>query len=192
MFRCFFTDRFSLEEEGVKMKEIEAAIRNIPDFPSPGIQFKDITPLLANAELFAKTIDQFKALHPAGSVDMVVGIEARGFVFASALACALGAGTTLLRKPGKLPSVVFRETYDLEYGTDALEIHADAFLPGQRVLLIDDLLATGGTVRAALDLIRKNFEVELVGVDVLIELCFLNGREQLKGVPVQALVQYEA
>ena len=174
------------------MKEIEAAIRNIPNFPKPGIQFKDITPLLADAELFSKTIDYFQALYPPKSVDVVVGIEARGFVFASALAYALGAGTAMLRKSGKLPAKVYRETYNLEYGTDALEIHADAFSTGQRVLLVDDLLATGGTVQAALNLIRKNFQVEVVGVDFLIELSFLNGREKLSGVPVHALVQYEA
>ena len=187
----FFASCFAMKERGFDMKEIAEVIRNIPDFPRPGIQFKDIMPLLSNAELFTETINQLKALHPPESVDMVVGIEARGFVFASALAYALGAGVSLLRKSGKLPSAVHSETYDLEYGSDALEIHQDAFLPGQRILLVDDLLATGGTIRAALNLIRDNFEVELVGVDVLMELCFLKGRDLLNDVPVQALVQYK-
>lgn len=173
------------------MDQIVSAIRNIPDFPRPGIQFKDITPLLADSERFRETIDLLADRHRNSRIDMVAGIESRGFVFASALAYALGAGTTLLRKPGKLPHSVYRQEYDLEYGSDAIEIHTDAFRPGQRILLIDDLLATGGTVVAALRLVRENFSVEVVEVDFLIELRDLRGREKLPGdVPVHALVEY--
>ena len=173
------------------MDQIVATIRNIPDFPRPGIQFKDITPLLADSGCFQRTIDLLADRHRNSRIDMVAGIEARGFVFASALAYALGAGTTLLRKPGKLPHAVYRQSYDLEYGSDSIEIHTDAFRPGQRVLLVDDLLATGGTVAAALRLVRENFSVEIVEVDFLIELRDLRGREKLPAdVPVHALVEY--
>ncbi|MEN8260826.1 MAG: adenine phosphoribosyltransferase [Pseudomonadota bacterium] len=172
------------------MEQLEAAIRNIPDFPKPGIQFKDITPLLADGSLFRETIDRLKARHENSRIDVVVGIEARGFIFASALAYALGAGTCLVRKPGKLPHTVRRQNYELEYGTDAVEIHADAFSPGQRILIVDDVLATGGTVAAAAKLIQDNFSVEIVEVDFLIELGFLNGRKKLAGLPVCALIAY--
>ena len=172
------------------MKKIAAAIRNIPDFPKSGIQFKDITPLLADGEIFCHTIDLLKKRHEASGIDVVVGIEARGFIFASALAYALGAGTCLIRKPGKLPHQVFRQTYDLEYGTDTVEIHTDAFLPGQKILIVDDLLATGGTVAATVKLIQDNFDAEIVEIDFLIELAFLGGRTKLGGLPVHALIQY--
>ncbi len=172
------------------MKPIASAIRNIPDFPKTGIQFKDITPLLANGEYFHQTIDRLKERHKNSEIDLVVGIEARGFIFAAALAYALGAGTCLVRKPGKLPHSVFRQTYDLEYGTDSVEIHTDAFRPGQKILVIDDLLATGGTVAAALQLIQENFSVEIVEVDFLIELTFLDGRAKLPDLPIHSLIQY--
>ncbi|VGO20644.1 adenine phosphoribosyltransferase [Pontiella sulfatireligans] len=172
------------------MEEIIAAIRNIPDFPKPGIQFKDITPLLADGRLFHRTIDLLAARHADQGIDIVVGIEARGFIFSSALAYALGAGTCLVRKPGKLPHAVHQQTYDLEYGTDAVEIHTDAFKPGQKILILDDVLATGGTVAATVELIRSNFEVEIVEIDFLMELEFLHGREKLAGLPMHALIQY--
>ncbi len=172
------------------MEQIASAIRNIPDFPKPGIQFKDITPLLADGALFRKTIDLLKGRHKNNGIDVVVGIEARGFVFASALAYALGAGTCLVRKPGKLPHSVFRKTYDLEYGTDAVEIHTDALRPGQRILVVDDLLATGGTVAAAIGMIQENFSVEIVEVDFLIELAFLHGRAKLPDLPIHSLIRY--
>lgn len=121
---------------------------------------------------------------------MVVGIEARGFIFSSALAYALGAGTCLVRKPGKLPHTVHRQTYALEYGTDAIEIHTDAFQLGQKILIVDDVLATGGTVAATVALIQSHFEVEIVELDFLIELEFLHGRERLAGLPLHALVKY--
>jgi adenine phosphoribosyltransferase len=172
------------------MNQFEKSIRTVPDFPKPGIQFKDITPLLASGELFRAAIDALKKRHEDHRIDMVVGIEARGFVFASALAYALGAGTCLVRKPGKLPHTVHRQTYELEYGTDTLEIHADAFMPGQRILIVDDVLASGGTVAATVELIRSHFEVGIVEIDFLIELGFLGGRKKLAGLPLHALVTY--
>jgi adenine phosphoribosyltransferase len=172
------------------MKKIVTAIRNISDFPKPGIQFKDITPLLADGETFHDTIDLLKERHEKRGIDVVVGIEARGFIFASALAYALGAGTCLVRKPGKLPHQVFRQTYDLEYGSDTVEIHTDAFLPGQKILVVDDLLATGGTVAATVKLIQDHFKVEIVEINFLIELISLGGRAKLSGLPVHALIQY--
>ena len=172
------------------MKHIGQAIRTIPDFPSPGIQFKDITPLLADGALFQQTIDALKKRHAGNAIDMVVGIEARGFIFASALAYALGAGTCMVRKPGKLPYAVHQKTYELEYGTDTVEIHTDAFKPGQRILIIDDVLATGGTVAATVELVQNNFEVELVEINFLMELTFLNGREKLGALPFATLLTY--
>ncbi|MDF7807433.1 adenine phosphoribosyltransferase [Pontiellaceae bacterium B12219] len=172
------------------MQHIHDAIRNISDFPKPGIQFKDITPLLADPAVFKQTIDCFADRHRTNRIDVVVGIEARGFVFSSALAYALGAGTGMVRKPGKLPYKTYRKTYELEYGTDTVEIHQDAFLPGQRILIIDDVLATGGTVAATTALIEENFDVEIVEIDFLMELGFLQGREMLGDRPVFSLLSY--
>ncbi len=171
------------------MKAVGEAIRTISDFPTPGIQFKDITPLLADGPLFQQTIDAFKNRHADHDIDIVVGIEARGFIFASALAYALGAGTCMVRKPGKLPHTIHQKTYELEYGTDTVEIHTDAFKAGQRILIIDDVLATGGTVAATVELIQNNFEVELVEINFLIELEFLQGRKKLPNIPLYALLQ---
>jgi len=172
------------------MEQLKDVIRTIPDFPKPGIQFVDITPLLADGALFRQTIDTLKERHAGNEIDVVVGIEARGFVFASALAYALGAGTCLVRKPGKLPHTVHQQTYALEYGTDAVEIHSDAFTPGQRILIVDDVLATGGTVAATVELIRKNFEVKIVEIDFLIELAALSGRAKLPDLPLHTLIAY--
>ncbi len=172
------------------MEQLKAAIRTVPDFPRPGIQFKDITPLLANGAIFRETIDMLKERHRGKGIDMIVGIEARGFIFASALAYALGTGTCLVRKPGKLPHTVHRQTYELEYGSDAVEIHSDAFKPGQKILIVDDVLATGGTVAATIQLIQNNFDVEIAEIDFLIELAFLSGREKLPDLPIHALVVY--
>ena len=172
------------------MESPKNIIRTIPDFPKPGIQFMDITPLLANGEAFRETIDQLKVRHEGKDIDVVVGIEARGFIFASALAYALGAGTCLVRKPGKLPHTVHQQSYDLEYGTDAVEIHTDAFTPGQKVLIVDDVLATGGTVAATVELIQNNFDVEIVEIDFLTELAFLGGRKKLPDLPIHALIEY--
>ena len=172
------------------MEAFREIIRTIPDFPKPGIQFMDITPLLANGKAFHNVIDQLKARHEGKGIDMVVGIEARGFIFSSALAYALGAGTCLVRKPGKLPHTVHQQSYDLEYGTDTVEIHTDAFTPGQKILIIDDVLATGGTIAATVELIQNNFNVEIAEIDFLIELAFLGGRKKLPNLPIHALIEY--
>lgn len=172
------------------MTDLKKAIRDIPDFPKPGIIFKDITPLLADGELLRETINQLKTRYMNKKIDTVIGIEARGFIFASALAYALGAGLVIIRKPRKLPYKTYQETYSLEYGTDTIEIHQDAVKPGQNVLLIDDVLATGGTISAALNLVNKNFKGTVEEVIFIIELDFLKGREKLKGVPVHSLIHY--
>ena len=173
------------------MESVKQIIRDIPDFPKEGIIFKDITPLLADASAFGETINTLKKRYVDKGIDKVVGVEARGFIFASALAYALGAGTTMVRKPGKLPYKTYQETYSLEYGTDTIEIHQDAFQPSERIVLIDDVLATGGTLAATLNLIRKNFEsVEIEEVAFLIELDFLNGRKKLKDIPIHSLIHY--
>ena len=173
------------------MDTIKKIIRDIPDFPKEGIVFKDITPLLADATAFRKTINTLKERYSEKQVDTIVGVEARGFIFASALAYALNAGTTMVRKPGKLPYKTYQETYSLEYGNDTIEIHQDAFQEGERIVLIDDVLATGGTLAATLNLIRKNFKnVEIEEVAFLIELDFLNGREKIKGTPIHSLIHF--
>ena len=169
--------------------DLARAIRNIPDFPKPGIQFKDITPVLADAKLFAASIELLTAGFSPGSVDAVVGIDARGFIFAAAAALRLQAGFIPVRKKGKLPSKTLEESYDLEYGSNTIAIHVDAVNPGSRVLLVDDLLATGGTAAAAVALLTK-IGAKIVGVSFLIELGFLNGRERLKGYPVHSLIVY--
>ncbi len=169
--------------------EIEKAIRNVPDFPKPGIQFKDITPLLADARLFAGAIDLLTEKFSPGSVDAVVGIDARGFIFAAAAATKLHAGFVPVRKKGKLPFTTFEQDYALEYGHATVAIHTDAIKPGARVLLIDDLLATGGTSAAAAALVQK-LGGKILEAGFLIELKFLNGREKLSGFPVRSLIAY--
>jgi len=173
------------------MDSVKQIIRDIPDFPKDGIVFKDITPILADAAAFEKIINTLKERYSGKQIHKVVGVEARGFIFASALAYALNAGTTMVRKPGKLPYKTYQETYSLEYGTDTIEIHQDAFHENERIILIDDVLATGGTLAATLNLIRNNFKnVEIEEVAFLIELDFLNGREKLKGTPIHSLIHY--
>ena len=172
------------------IETIKSAIRDIPDFPKEGILFKDITPLLANGDTLKKTIDILKDRYAGKQVDAVVGIEARGFIFSATLAYALGAGTVLIRKPGKLPYKTYKQSYSLEYGTDAVEIHQDAFQPGQKIVLIDDVLATGGTIAATANLIQTNFKVEIVEAAFLIELDFLKGREKIKDLPVYSMMQF--
>jgi len=169
--------------------EIERAIRNIPDFPKPGIQFKDITPVLADARLFAGSIDLLTDGFKPGSVDAVVGIDARGFIFAAAAATKLQAGFVPVRKKGKLPFQTIEQDYALEYGAATVAMHVDALKPGARVLLIDDLLATGGTSAAAAALVKK-FGANILEAAFLIELKFLNGREKLKGCPVRSIIAY--
>jgi len=169
--------------------EIERAIRNVPDFPKPGIQFKDITPVLADARLFAGSIDLLTENFKPGAVDAVVGIDARGFIFAAAAATKLHAGFVPVRKKGKLPYKNIEQDYALEYGHATVAMHVDALKPGARVLLIDDLLATGGTSAAAVELIKK-LGAQVLEASFLIELKFLNGRKKLKGFPVRSIVVY--
>ena len=178
-----------MDKQKPTVKDLELAIRNVPDFPKPGIQFKDITPLLADARLFAGAVDLLAEGHAPGSVDAVVGIDARGFIFAAAVALKLRAGFVPVRKKGKLPYRTHEENYDLEYGSNTIAIHTDSVQPGSRVLLIDDLLATGGTSAAAIALLRK-LGVNLLEARFLIELNFLNGRARLKGLPVHSLIVY--
>ena len=168
---------------------IEHGIRNIPDFPKPGIQFKDITPVLADPRLFAGSIELLTSKFKPGMVDAVVGIDARGFIFAAAAALRLQAGFVPVRKKGKLPYQTHEQSYDLEYGSNAIAIHVDAVHPGSRVLLIDDLLATGGTAAAAAALLQK-VGAKILEISFLIELSFLSGRDKLKDYPVRSLVVY--
>lgn len=169
--------------------DLKALIRTVEDFPKPGISFKDITTLLQNPAAFHHAIESIATRFEDRGVEIVTGPESRGFIFASALAYRLGAGLVPVRKPGKLPWKTRRITYALEYGEDALEVHEDAFQPGQRVLVVDDLLATGGTIRATIDLV-ESLGAQVVGVGFLIELGFLNGREKLSGYEVHSLIQY--
>jgi adenine phosphoribosyltransferase len=171
------------------LADIERAIRNVPDFPKPGIQFKDITPVLADAQLFSGSIDLLTEKFKPGSVDAVVGIDARGFIFAAAAAVKLQAGFVPIRKKGKLPYQTHEQQYDLEYGTATVAVHVDALKPGSRVLLIDDLLATGGTAAAAAALV-KGLGAQILEIAFLIELGFLNGRQKLKDYPVRSLIVY--
>jgi adenine phosphoribosyltransferase len=173
----------------VTTTDIQDAIRNVPDFPKPGIQFKDITPVLADARLFAGSIDLLTAGFASGDVDTVVGIDARGFIFAAGAALKLQAGFVPVRKKGKLPYRTHEQDYALEYGSSTITIHVDAIRPGSRVLLVDDLLATGGTAAAAAELVKK-LGGQILQVGFLIELSFLQGREKLKGYPIRSVVSF--
>src|SRR6185437_15471241 len=172
-----------------KPADIERAIRNVPDFPKAGIQFKDITPVLADPKLFSGCIDLLIDGFKPGQVDAVVGIDARGFIFAAAAAVRLEAGFVPVRKKGKLPYRTHEQEYALEYGTASIAMHVDALKPGSRVLLIDDLLATGGTAAAAASLVQK-LGAHILEMSFLIELKFLNGRDRLKGHKVRSVVVY--
>jgi adenine phosphoribosyltransferase len=171
------------------MESLKEKIRDIQDFPKPGIGFKDITTLLRDASSFNRVVDLMGHRYLEQNIDIVLGIEARGFIIGSALAYKLNRGVILVRKPGKLPYKTHSVSYDLEYGTDTLEIHQDAVEPGQRVLIADDVLATGGTVRAVADLVRK-MGGEVVECAFLAELTFLEGRAKLPDVPVFSLLQF--
>ncbi len=172
------------------MSDLKSLIREVPDFPKPGILFYDITTLLKDKAGLRGAIDGLKARYEGQGVDVVLGIEARGFIFAPALAYALNAGFVPVRKPNKLPSARMSVTYDLEYGTDTLEMHKDAIGNGQRVLIVDDLLATGGTAAAATRMVHEAGGI-VVGVAVVIELTFLAGRSRLNGYDVFSLLKYD-
>lgn len=172
--------------------QLKALIRDIPDFPEPGIVFKDITPLLADAAALQSVIDEMTDPYRDNGVSKVAGIEARGFIFAVPIARMLGVGFVPVRKPGKLPHTVEQQEYELEYGTDLLEVHRDAISEGDRVLIVDDVLATGGTAAAAVRLVER-LGGKVVGLSVLVELGFLNGAERLPdGLSLTKLVHYES
>lgn len=172
------------------MTQLEDLIRDIPDFPEEGVVFKDITPVLGHPEAFAELVSAMAGPFANQGITKVAGIEARGFTLATPVAGKLGAGFVPLRKPGKLPYETVKEEYQLEYGNDALEIHVDGVEDGERVLLVDDVIATGGTAAAAIRLLRE-VGAEVVGFSVFIELVFLNGASKLDGVPIHALLRYD-
>jgi adenine phosphoribosyltransferase len=173
----------------VTVQEIERHIRDIPDFPEPGVVFKDITPLLADGPALRASVDAIAAPFAGDGIDKVIGVEARGFILAAPVAATLGVGFVPVRKPGKLPWQVEHEEYALEYGTDRLEIHRDAVGAGERVLIVDDVMATGGTAAAAASLVER-LGAEVVGLSFLIELAFLSGRERLPGRRISTVLTY--
>lgn len=169
--------------------QLRRLIRDIPDFPKPGIMFRDITPLLADAPGLALAVELLANPFRGKGIDLVVGAESRGFIFGTAVACCLSAGFVIVRKPGKLPHTRISKSYDLEYGKDTLEMHADAIVKGQRVLIVDDLLATGGTMQACCELVRE-LGGEIAGIAVMIELSDLKGRDRLKPHEVHSVIKY--
>ena len=171
------------------MHDFSRFIREIPDFPKPGVSFKDITPLLGNPTAFHKAIDEFALRYKLEAIDAVVGIDARGFIFGSALAYRLGTAFVPIRKSGKLPFDKYEVTYDLEYGSDTVAIHRDAFSKDSKVLICDDLLATGGTLAASIKLVEK-LEGHIVGIAILVELTELNGREKIPNYDIFSLIKY--
>jgi adenine phosphoribosyltransferase len=168
---------------------LEQRIRDVPDFPKPGILFKDITPILSDPRTFNLCLDTMAERYDGEPLDVVVGVEARGFIFGAALASRMRKAFVPARKPGKLPAAKQRVEYQLEYGTDAIEMHVDAIRPGQHVLVVDDVLATGGTASATCELVRK-LGGQVIGASFVIELTFLQGRERLRPIAVSSLVQY--
>jgi len=170
--------------------DLKNVLRNIPDFPKPGINFIDITTLLLDPEAVKYSINKLTEPYKDQNIDKVVGIESRGFIFGVPVSMNLDAGFALMRKPGKLPADTYSHTYELEYGTDTIEIHKDAIQPGDNVVVIDDLLATGGTAVAAIELLKK-FDCNVKGISFVIELAFLNARPKFGDVPVHSLVTYE-
>ncbi|MGH2558039.1 MAG: adenine phosphoribosyltransferase [Thermomicrobiales bacterium] len=171
----------------IDVEALRAKVRDIPDFPTPGILFRDITPLLSDGEAFRTAVELMAA--PFRGISTVVAIESRGFILGAPVAYELGAGLVPVRKVGRLPAATEREEYALEYGSNTVEIHQDAIAPGERVLVVDDLLATGGTVRAALNLVER-LGAEVAGISVLAELSFLHGRDQVKGYDLRSLIVY--
>jgi len=170
-------------------ESLKAAIREIPDWPKPGILFYDITTLLKQGSCFAQAIDAITEPFKDKNIDIVLGMEARGFIFAPTVAYALGAGFVPVRKPGKLPAEKLQVNYELEYGTDSLEVHKDAILPGQRALIVDDLIATGGTAKAVAEM-TKAMGATVEGLAFMVELTFLNGREKISGYNIHSLLKY--
>jgi adenine phosphoribosyltransferase len=174
----------------ITLEEVSKSIRNIPDFPKEGIQFKDVSTAFKDKKIFKFIVEEIGSLYKNHGITKVVGIESRGFILGSALAVELHAGFIPIRKPGKLPAETFNQSYDLEYGSDSLEIHTDALENDDVVLIHDDLLATGGTVNAAIDLVRR-FGVTKIYVNFFVELDFLNGKERIdRGVPVWSLIHF--
>jgi adenine phosphoribosyltransferase len=173
----------------VSAESLRAQIREVPDFPKPGILFYDITTLLNKAESFREAIELMNEPFKDETIDIVVGMESRGFIFSAPMALHLGAGFVPVRKLGKLPSETISVEYELEYGTNTLEVHRDAIRPGERVLIVDDLLATGGTVLGTIELV-KQLKGEVVGLSFLVELGFLKGRERLDGYPINSVISY--
>ncbi len=173
------------------MSDLKTKIRNVPDFPKPGIGFKDITTLLKDATAFHQAVEHLAEKHQNKSIDKVVGIESRGFIFGATLAYKWQVGFVPVRKPGKLPAETVAQEYELEYGTDSLEIHKDAIQPGENVLIVDDLLATGGTAAATARLVEA-LKGKILGIAFLIELSFLNGRRKLSDYEVTSIIQYDS
>jgi len=171
------------------MEQLKAAIREVPDWPKKGILFYDLTTLMKDAQSFQRAVNALIDPYRNRQVDLVVGIEARGFIFAPTVAYALNAGFVPVRKPGKLPAATYRATYQLEYGTDSLEIHQDAIKPGQRVIIVDDLIATGGTAKAVAELAER-MEGKVLGLVFLVELEFLKGREKLSKYEITSILRY--
>ena len=169
--------------------DLRDRIRDVPDFPTEGVVFKDIMPLIADREYFASAIDQLAEWVRPREPDLILGAEARGFIFGAALAYAVGAGFIAARKPGKLPRETIQATYALEYGSDSLQVHRDAISPGSRVVVLDDVLATGGTAKAKVELV-EGLGGSVVGVVFVLELTFLHGRDRLEGYDVHALISY--
>ncbi len=171
------------------VEQLKQRIRTIPGFPKPGVLFRDITPLLADPAALALAIELMSNRYRGKNVDVVVGAESRGFIFGTAIACAISAGFVPVRKPGKLPCTTIDCKYSLEYGQDSLQMHSDAIVKGQKVVLVDDLLATGGTLHACADMVNR-LGGEIIGISVLIELTDLHGRDSLRPYPVHSVIQY--
>jgi adenine phosphoribosyltransferase len=176
-------------KNAVIKKLLESKIRNIPDWPKKGVSFKDITPLLEDKDLFKKTIDLLSLPYLKKKVDKIVGIDARGFILAAAVAYKLKAGLAIVRKKGKLPAKTVSQSYSLEYASNTLEMHKESILPGERVVIIDDVLATGGTMAATVGLVKR-LKGKIIGIDFLIELDYLKGRKSLKGQSTRSLLKY--
>jgi adenine phosphoribosyltransferase len=181
--------KYPADKKGECIVDLKSTIRDVPDFPKEGIIFKDVTTLLKDKKAFRQAVDELCRSYENSQIDQVVCVEARGFIFGAPVAYHLGAGMVPVRKPGKLPARTYQVTYDLEYGTDTLEIHRDAVKEGDKVLIVDDLLATGGTTKATIDLVEK-LGGEIVDIAFLIELTFLNGRDKLNGYPITSIIKY--